>query len=246
MAKSKFLAAEALHGVSRKPFGQTNVGRNDCVTGEMWKKKPPFRLALNRAASDEIARHCKHYTERGVMKLHESGTALAEDMEAPVSKMLDSSEAHYQASLKTARNPNGEPYPVFTSDKSWDEASDKIGSEKKFYHKTPVVQPLQVPDSSDGPNRPWRVPQVCNSSTEVVGMPFVMQRKVPMIQRVQKTVEVPQIQYVDKIVEAPVAAGTIQPVSVDAESFLRVEEVSVGRRRLPPGMQTPFREGRVR
>ena len=43
--------------------------------GEMWKNKPPLRLALNRAASDEIARHCKHCTERGVTKLHESGTA---------------------------------------------------------------------------------------------------------------------------------------------------------------------------
>ena len=39
--------------------------------------------------------------------------------------------------------------------------------------------------------------------------------------------EVPQIQYVDKIVEAPFAAAQ-QPVPVDAESFLRVEEVSVG------------------
>ena len=31
------------------------VRRRDFVTGEMWKKKPPFRLALNKAASDEIA-----------------------------------------------------------------------------------------------------------------------------------------------------------------------------------------------
>ena len=31
------------------------VGRRDCVTGEMWKKKPPFHLTLNKAASDEIA-----------------------------------------------------------------------------------------------------------------------------------------------------------------------------------------------
>ena len=51
--------------------------------GEMRKNKPPFRLALNRAASDEIARHCKHCTERGVTKLHESGTALAEGMGVP-------------------------------------------------------------------------------------------------------------------------------------------------------------------
>ena len=46
-------------------------------------------------------------------------------------------------------------------------------------------------------------------------------RLTPMIQRVQKTVDVPQIQYVDKIVDAPVVA-LHQPVPV------RVEDVSVG------------------
>ena len=68
--------------------------------GEMRKNKPPFRLALNRAASDEIARHCKHCTERGVTKLHESGTALAEGMGVPVSKMEELIAAHCQASLE--------------------------------------------------------------------------------------------------------------------------------------------------
>ena len=106
-AQIKFLAAEALHGVhGRRDCVTGEMWKNDCVTGEMWKKKPPFRLALNSAASDEIAGHCKHYTERGVRKLHESGTALAEDMEAPVSKMPDSSEAHCQTSLKSAKDPD--------------------------------------------------------------------------------------------------------------------------------------------
>ena len=66
------------------------------MTGEMWKDKPPFSLALNKATSDDIAWQCKHYTGRGVRKLHESGTALIEDTEAPVSKMPDSIEAHCQ------------------------------------------------------------------------------------------------------------------------------------------------------
>ena len=61
--------------------------RRDCVMREMRKNKPPFRLALNRAASDEIAQHCKHWTERGVTKLHGSGTALADGTRVPVSKM---------------------------------------------------------------------------------------------------------------------------------------------------------------
>ena len=102
--------------------------------GEMWKNKPPFRLALNRAASDEIARHCKHCTERGVTKLHESGTALAEGMGVPVSKMEELIAAHCQASLKTVKNPDRRPYPAYPSGKSWCEACGKTGSGKKFHH----------------------------------------------------------------------------------------------------------------
>ena len=101
---------------------------------EMWKNKPPFRLALNRAASDEIARHCKHCTERGVMKLHESGTALAEGMGVPVSKMEELTAAHCPASLKTVKNPDREPHPAYPSGKSWCEACGKTGPGKKFHH----------------------------------------------------------------------------------------------------------------
>ena len=38
-----------------------------------------------------LAWQCKHYTGRGIMKLHESGTALAEGMGVLVLKMTDSS-----------------------------------------------------------------------------------------------------------------------------------------------------------
>merc|ERR1719384_2222363 len=74
-----FLAAEALRGVGGLVFdanGQrfaNELGRRDYVTGEMWKNKPPFRLCLNKAASEEIMWHCKHYTGRGVMKFYETG-----------------------------------------------------------------------------------------------------------------------------------------------------------------------------
>ena len=78
------------------------LGRRDYVTGEMWKNKPPVRLAFN-AASDEIA---WQYTGRRVMKFYEPG--LAQD-------------------------PDGGPY-AYPSGKSWDEASGKTGSGKKFYH----------------------------------------------------------------------------------------------------------------
>ena len=81
---------------------------------------------------NEIARQCKHYTGRGVMKLYESGAALAQDMGVPVSKVEDSIEAHYQASLKT--EPDGGLHPASPSGKSWDEASGEIGSGEKFHH----------------------------------------------------------------------------------------------------------------
>ena len=162
-AKIKLLAEEELHEVGgfvldTNGDGVVNdLGGRSCVTGEMRKNKLPSRLDLDSIISDDTAWQCKHYTERGVRKLHESGTTLAEDMEALLLKTPDSIEAHYQASLKTARNPNGEPYPAFTSDKSWDEASGKT----------------------------------------------VTHRQVPLIQRVQKTVEVPRVQFIDRLVDDP-------------------------------------------
>jgi flavocytochrome c len=139
-AKIKFLAAEALRGVGGiildkegKRFAN-ELGRRDYVTGEMWKNKPPFRLVLNKAASDEIIWHCKHYTGRGVMKYYASGEDLAKDMGVPISVLEESHEGHYQAAKKTEKDPDGGSYPAYPSGKSWDEPSGKTGSGKKFYH----------------------------------------------------------------------------------------------------------------
>merc|ERR1740138_1108951 len=139
-AKIKFLAAEALRGVGGLVLNSSGdrfcneLGRRDYVTGEMWKSKPPFRLALNKAASDEIHWHCKHYTGRGVMKFYESGADLAEDMGIPVQKLIDVHDAHYKAAKATEKDPDGGSYPAYPSGKSWDEPSGKTGSGKKFYH----------------------------------------------------------------------------------------------------------------
>jgi len=139
-AKIKFLAAEALRGVGGLVLDANGnrfaneLGRRDYVTGEMWKNKPPFRLVLNKAASDEIHWHCKHYTGRGVMKFYESGNALASDMGISVSVLEETHEAHYQAAKKTEKDPDGGSFPAYPSGKSWDEASGKTGSGKKFYH----------------------------------------------------------------------------------------------------------------
>merc|ERR1712137_106478 len=43
-------------------------------------------------------------------------------------------EAHYQAAMKTEKDPDGGSWPAYPSGKSWDEASGKTGSGKKFYH----------------------------------------------------------------------------------------------------------------
>merc|ERR1711937_743268 len=147
-AKVKFLAAEALRGVGGivldalgKRFAN-ELGRRDYVTGEMWKNKPPFRLCLNKAASDEIMWHCKHYTGRGVMKYYASGADLAKDMGVPVQTLIDTHQQHYEASQKAAKDPDGGSWPAYPSGKSWDAASGPTGSGKKFYHN--VIQGSEV------------------------------------------------------------------------------------------------------
>merc|ERR1711975_198811 len=139
-AKVKFLAAEALRGVggivldaNGKRFAN-ELGRRDYVTGEMWKNKPPFRLCLNKAASDEIIWHCKHYTGRGVMKFYENGKALAADMGVPLSVIEETHQGHYDAAKKMEKDPDGGSWPAYPSGKSWDEPIGKTGSGKKFYH----------------------------------------------------------------------------------------------------------------
>merc|ERR1711937_359262 len=148
-AKVKFLAAEALRGVGGLVFDANGrrfaneLGRRDYVTGEMWKNKPPFRLCLNKLASDEIIWHCKHYTGRGVMKYYASGTDLAKDMGVSIDVLVKTHDAHYEAAKKTEKDPEGGSWPAYPSGKSWDEVSGKTGSGKKFYHN--IIPGSQVP-----------------------------------------------------------------------------------------------------
>jgi len=151
-AKIKFLAAEALRGVGGLIFDANGkrfaneLGRRDYVTGEMWKNKPPFRLALNKKASDEIIWHCKHYTGRGVMKFYASGADLAKDMGIDGQVLVDTHNAHYDAAKKQETDPEGGKWPAYPSGKSHDEASGKTGSGKKFFHNMiPGSQVLAEP-----------------------------------------------------------------------------------------------------
>ena len=73
---------------------------------------------LNKATSDEITWCSQHYTGRGAAKLRVwcifgpgYGSACLED-----------------ASLKTAQNPDGGPFPAYLSGESRDEASGKTDS----------------------------------------------------------------------------------------------------------------------
>merc|ERR1711971_1552869 len=147
-AKIKFLAAEALRGVGGLVLDANGnrfaneLGRRDYVTGEMWKNKPPFRLCLNKAASDEISWHCKHYTGRGVMKFYESGEKLAKDVGIDVNVLVETHRIHFEAAENTAKDPDGGSWPAYPSGKSWDEPSGKTGSGKKFYHN--VLPPEKV------------------------------------------------------------------------------------------------------
>ena len=139
-AKIKFLAAEALRGVGGLVINANGerfcneLGRRDYVTGEMWKSNPPFRLILNKAASDEIIWHCKHYTGRGVMKFYATGEDLCKDMNIPLSTLEATHQAHFEAAKKQEKDPNGGPFEAYPSGKTWDDASGKTGVGKKFFH----------------------------------------------------------------------------------------------------------------
>merc|ERR1711957_714985 len=51
-----------------------------------------------------------------------------------VDVLVKTHEEHYQAAKKTEKDPDGGSYPAYPSGKSWDEASGKTGSGKKYYH----------------------------------------------------------------------------------------------------------------
>ena len=69
-----------------------------------------------------------------VMKYYATGEDLAKDMGVALSVIEQVHEEHYQAAKKTEKDPDGGSWPAYPSGKSWDEASGKTGSGKKFYH----------------------------------------------------------------------------------------------------------------
>merc|ERR1711902_202551 len=67
-------------------------------------------------------------------KFYENGEALAKDMGVPLATLVQTHDEHYEAAKKTEKDPDGGSYPAYPSGKSWDAASGKTGSGKKFYH----------------------------------------------------------------------------------------------------------------
>jgi len=111
-AKVKFLAAEALRGVGGLLLDKNGkrfcneLGRRDYVSGEMEKNKGPFRLLLNSAAFKEILWHCKHYTEKDLMKHIKGGENLAKEMNIDV-KALEETFNDYNKCSKEKKDEFG-------------------------------------------------------------------------------------------------------------------------------------------
>lgn len=149
-AKVKLLASEALRaagGLLLDAGGRRFVdelGRPEDVAAEVLKAAAPVRLVLHAVAAAEVLWHCRHYVQRGQMRLHGSGKQLAETMGIPVQVLADTYEAHHQAAEKTLSNPAGGPWPVQPSGSSWDEASGRTGRGKRVFPNT--LPGAQVPD----------------------------------------------------------------------------------------------------
>merc|ERR1719222_137133 len=77
------------------------------------------------------------------MKYYSNGEELAKDMGIPVQVLVDTHQAHYEAAKKQEKDPEGGPFPAYPSGKTWDEASGKTGSGKKFYHN--IIDGAAVP-----------------------------------------------------------------------------------------------------
>ena len=114
-------------------------------------------------------------TDVGTQTSESSGTALVKDTEASVLKTPDSIKAHDQASLKTTRNPNGESYPAFASEKSWNEASGKTMAHRQVPNIETVQKIVEVPQTQH--------------IDKVADVPVARPRQTLSVQRVQKTVE---------------------------------------------------------
>ena len=69
-----------------------------------------------------------------------------------------------------------------------------------------------------------RLSKFHKSSNRVVDVPIMMQRQVPAIQKIQKTVKVPQMQFIDKV-DVPVVMQRQVPTIQKVQKTVEVVEV---------------------
>eukprot|EP00040_Diaphanoeca_grandis_P005401 m.32696 g.32696 ORF g.32696 m.32696 type:complete len:605 (-) comp16681_c0_seq1:114-1928(-) len=111
--KVKRLAAEALRGeggfvIDRDGRRFANeLGKRDYVSGRMWARdRAPYRLLLNSKSASNIAWHCKHYEDNGLMK-RMTGHELAKDMGIDYKVLHDTCEKYSADAEHNAKT--GEP-----------------------------------------------------------------------------------------------------------------------------------------
>merc|ERR1712019_276673 len=161
-AKVKFLAAEALRGVGGLVFDANGkrfaneLGRRDYVTGEMWKNKPPFRLALNKAASDEIIWHAKHYTGRGGRGTREPFPVREETREGPRRRFMAS--VPKWKDLGRAERKNWQRQEILPQHHPWICGQKRDLLRGHHYASNPLLH------GRSSNNRGWRVHQGWESS----------------------------------------------------------------------------------
>merc|ERR1712122_408361 len=61
----------------------------------------------------------------------------------------------------------------------------------------------------------------------VVDIPVVAQRQIPMVQTVQKTIEIPQLQYIDKVVDVPVVQVVQVPQVQVVEKTVEIPQLQI-------------------
>ena len=101
-----------------------------------------------------------------------------------------------------------------------------------------------------------------------VEVPVMVRRQIPLVQRIQKMVEVPQVQYIDKVVDAPVnmqpapemehvasslateyiasATGVTDTVATDSSLRKRKSSGSLQSPRAKAGMRTQVQDDDIR
>ncbi|KAG7096500.1 hypothetical protein E1B28_003930 [Marasmius oreades] len=125
MAKTKFLAAEALRGAGAiliNGSGERFVNeleRRDVVSGKMHEVikagEAPIRLILNEESSAALKTHCDFYLAKGLMKRYDSGEEFAIEAKLPLENLRNTFGSHTMYGEGKATDPLGKTY----FDNSW-------------------------------------------------------------------------------------------------------------------------------